>query len=285
MLGRDTNWRQGDILDRASAATLQLVQPDEATRRVIVITHDCDLPHAGDPLVEVIVGTLVVEDPRPDPRFTYAKNPRRLHLEYEQTAGGSLILELLHSERRNVQKDQFARHAVRDTSLSLTADQKRILKQWLAARYGRPAFPNEFERRLRKRLNGLSVVQQIERILEAHARHLVGLFFDLGDHRRDELPPGEPYVLSIAVVYDAREEGVRAMESASRVASDLRNLFEISYGPSDIATDIALEKCEAVADSFITLADLRRVDQWRLEYVSLRDGDHGDYLPVGEMPA
>jgi hypothetical protein len=40
-----------------------------------------------------------------------------------------------------------------------------------------------------------------------------------------------------------------------------------------------------VADTRLTLADLRRVDQWRLEYISLRDDEQGDFLPVGEMPA
>lgn len=34
----------------------------------------------------------------------------------------------------------------------------------------------------------------------------------------------------------------------------------------------------------MTLADLRRVDQWRLESLSLQDEDQGDFLAVGEMP-
>ena len=51
------------------------------------------------------------------------------------------------------------------------------------------------------------------------------------------------------------------------------------------ATEIALDACEAVADTYMTLADLRRVDQWRLEYMSLRDDNQGDFLAIGEMPA
>ena len=65
----------------------------------------------------------------------------------------------------------------------------------------------------------------------------------------------------------------------------LRELFENTYGKPDVATEIALDACEAVADTRLTLANLRRVDQWRLEYISLRDDDQGDFLPVGEMPA
>ena len=58
-----------------------------------------------------------------------------------------------------------------------------------------------------------------------------------------------------------------------------------TYGKPDAATEVVPDACEAVADPSITLADLRRVDQWRLEYISLGDGDHGDFLPVGETPA
>ena len=52
-----------------------------------------------------------------------------------------------------------------------------------------------------------------------------------------------------------------------------------------LAFYFALGACEAVADTHLTLADLRRVDQWRLEFISLRDDDQGDFLPVGEIPA
>ncbi|ABM56290.1 hypothetical protein Veis_0506 [Verminephrobacter eiseniae EF01-2] len=44
----------------------------------------------------------------------------------------------------------------------------------------------------------------------------------------------------------------------------MRGLFEQAYGKPDAATDVAPDACEAVADTSITLADLRRVDQWRL---------------------
>ena len=88
----------------------------------------------------------------------------------------------------------------------------------------------------------------------------------------------------MSVVYDATEGGGQARTAAERVAAQLRDLFEEIYGKPDVARELALDACEAVADTRMTLADLRRVDQWRLEYISLRDDDQGDFLPVGEMP-
>ncbi|WP_243041010.1 hypothetical protein [Dyella sedimenti] len=277
MLARDTDWRQGDLLTREAAAALGLVAAVDEERRVIVITHDCDLPHGSELCVEVIVAEMVVKE---DPQLSYAKNPRRLHLAYEGINAAPLILELRHGDRRSVPKGDFAERAVKDHSLALPIDAKRVLKQWLAARYGRPAFPNEFEERLRKG----KVERKIAKILEPDAKYLVGLFFDLGEQRGTEAVEGEPYALSVSVVYDANEGGADARGAAERVAMQLRELFENTYGKPDVATEIALDACEAVADTYLTLADLRRVDQWRLEYISLRDGEQGDFLPVGEIP-
>lgn len=277
MLGRDTDWRQGDLLTREAAAALGLVAAVDEERRVIVITHDCDLPHGSELCVEVIVAEMVVKE---DPQLSYAKNPRRLHLAYEGINAAPLILELRHGDRRSVPKGDFAERAVKDHSLALPIDAKRALKQWLAARYGRPAFPNEFEERLRKG----KIERKIAKILEPDAKYLVGLFFDLGEQRGTEAVEGEPYALSVSVVYDANEGGADARGAAERVAMQLRELFENTYGKPDVATEIALDACEAVADTYLTLADLRRVDQWRLEYISLRDGEQGDFLPVGEIP-
>lgn len=282
MLARDADWRQGDLLTYEAAAALGLVGATDQKHRAIVITHDCDLPHESEHCVEVIVAEMIVKE---DPQFSYAKHPRRLHLAYEGINAAPLILELRHVDRRSVPKSDFAERAVKDYSLALPVDAKRALKQWLAARYGRPAFPNAFEERLRKRSGKRTVEQLIAKILERDAKYLVGLFFDLGVQRGKEVVEGEPYALSISVVYDATEGGTNARLSAERVAARLRELFEKTYGKPDIATEIALDACEAVADTRLMLADLRRVDQWRLEYISLRDGDHGDFFPAGELPA
>jgi hypothetical protein len=282
MLVRDTDWRQGDLLTCEAAAALGLVDATDHGRRAVVITHDCDLPHESEHCVEVIVAEAITKE---NPQLSYAKNPRRLHLAYEGINAAPLILELRHADHRSIPKGDFAARAVQDYSRALPVDAKRALKQWLAARYGRPAFPNAFEERLRKRSGKRTVEQLIAKILEPDAKYLVGLFFDLGEQRGTEANEGEPYALSVSVVYDANEGGVDARTAAERVARQLRDLFENTYGKPDVATEIALDACEAVPDTRMTLADLRRVDQWRLEYISLRDGEQGDFLPVGEIPA
>jgi hypothetical protein len=285
MLPRDTDWRQGDLLTQETAVELGLVDVADTARRVIVITHDCDLPNETEAFVEVIIAEQVVKNPKPDPQLSYAKNPRRLHLICDEASfAKSLVLELRHTGRRSVPTADFAHRALKDSAVTLSTDAKRTLKQWLAARYGRPAFPNAFESRLRKLSGRRTIEQKISKILEPAAKHLVGLFFDLGKQRTVEVVDGEPYELSVSVVYDAVEGGSQTRHAAESVATQLHQLFEEAYGKPDVATEIALDNCEAVADTHMTLADLRRVDQWRLEYISLRDDENGDFLSVGEMP-
>lgn len=98
MLGRDTEWRQGHLLTREAAAALGLVEPSDGVCRAIVVTHDCDLAHDGEPSVEVIVAGRV---PGTDGNLSYAKNPRRLHVVFQSNQGAPLVLELQHVDRRS----------------------------------------------------------------------------------------------------------------------------------------------------------------------------------------
>lgn len=281
MLDRSTEWRQGELLTRKSAERLNLISGSDDSHYAVVISHDCDIPNQRESSVEIIVAKVV---DKVDAQMSYAKNPRRLHLVYKLPDDESLILELWQTEKRSVLKRDFSQHAKRHPA-TLPNETKRTLKLWLAARYGRPAFPNAFQERLSKKANSKrDVKSQIAKVLEPESEHLVALFFDFGEQRGIEIPDGEPYVLSITVVYDATEGGPTARKSAEKVAKALSDLFTKAYGTPEDTTEIALEACEAVADTHMTLADLRRVDQWRLEYLSLRDEESGGFLMSGELP-
>ncbi len=112
MLKRDTDWRQGDLLTQQTAAELTALNGAVGeAHRVVVITHDCDLPHEGETSVEVIVADVVRVS---SPQLSYAKNPRKLDLSYEIAGGQSVVVELRHAERRIVPKGEFEKHAARD---------------------------------------------------------------------------------------------------------------------------------------------------------------------------
>lgn len=142
MLGRDTEWRQGDLLTVEEAHAIGLVESLNSNRCVVLISHDCDLPNDTETFVEVIVGSLLQA---PDPMLANARNPRRLHQKFVSDAGGDMCVELRHVDRQQISKAVFAKIGARGGNFLLPADEKRALKLWLAARYGRPAFPNAFD--------------------------------------------------------------------------------------------------------------------------------------------
>jgi len=284
MPGRDTPWRQGSVIAQADAIAAGLF--DEASsslKRAIVITHDCDLPNDRETEVEIIVGNVV---DKLDKQYARARNVRRLHLAFNTTSGAQQFLELQITAKQSISKSFIAGGTKPDSTWVLPDDEQRALKQWLAARYGRPAFPNTFETYLRKIVSNKQTVEdRLGKSLQKVSTHLVGVFFDLGENRAVELTDGTPYDLKITVVYDASEGGQPARLAAEEVVTEIRGIFHTAYGTPDSATEIALEACEAVADTFFPLSDLRKVDQWRAEYISLRQDPPEAFLAVGELPA
>jgi hypothetical protein len=274
-----TSWRQGHLLTRESTAELVLKCPLEGTVVAVVASHDCDIANDKELTVEVIVGVLLEKC---DKQFLRARNVRELHYRVPATFGEGHFIALRHEHLVRVPRAQFLTSARRDDRYEIDPDEKRALKQWLAARYGRPAFPDRFEAHLRKEVRKRKVERAITDLVSDEESLLVGIFFDLGDYRSEDPPTGEPFILRIYVVYDASGSiGTTARPYAEDVARRLEALFLEAYGSSEDATEIALEKCTAVADLSFTLADIRRSDQWRLEHVSLRQDPPTDFLAAG----
>ncbi|PHN43490.1 hypothetical protein [Pseudomonas syringae] len=279
MLGRDTEWRQGQMLSADHVLNLGLGgNPDEKIK-VIVATHDCDLASDQEHYIELLIGCELI---RPEGMLENARNPRRLHLTF-LTDNNPVYVEVAHAGRQSVSRDEFISSSTSTSGAALDPEQKKSFKQWLAARYGRPAFPNAFETRLRKLVGKHSVEKLISKAVTPHARYLVGLFFDLGEERTEEIEPGCPYFLSVSVLYDANEGGAEAREAAEKAAAALKQLFNEAYSSVDEPDAIILDRCAAVADTVMTLADLRKVDQWRLEYVSLAESPSGAFVGAGQL--
>lgn len=275
MLPRDTLWRQGHVLTQASSSSLRLIDRDSEEKYAIVITHDCDLPHQDELQVELIVGSKV---PKAENLYSCARSIRCLHLMYLAPPSLPFFIELSYAKRHCVDKEQFDALAKHNQNLQLPPEQKRILKQWLSARYGRAAFPNSFQTRLSadKKLK-----DKLTKIIASSQMHLIGIYFDLGENRFEELPDDTPYYLRISIVYDSLE-GNRPRTTAVDCAAKITHLFHECFGTPDRAIKIALDSCEAIADIHFSIADLRKVDAWPLEYISLRENPQSSFLTTTE---
>lgn len=264
---RETNWRQGSLVKPEEVGRLASASSDECA--VMLITHDCDIPARDkEPVLEFII----CRKTQADTNFINCRNVRNLHIPYY--AGEESIHYLVNYQNRIfVERAIFDSLSGPDESLLLKEEDKRVLKQWLCTRYGRPAYPNSFENRLRKKKGKKTAEWHIAKIIQSCHESLCGMFISLGDAKDIELPEGDPYGLVINLVYQANG-GSQAREACENAAQEISALFDEIYGPIGEATEIALEACDAVADSRFSLADIMKTDQWRLEWISLDDDGH-----------
>ncbi|ANH69821.1 hypothetical protein [Mitsuaria sp. 7] len=267
---RDTPWRQGHVLgaDACAAFGLKHAESPEATC-VVVIGHDCDLANdnlSAEPFVEIIVGRML---PRANGNFSWGKAPRTLHVDM-QRAGTVLTVELVATDKASLPKAQLARF-MPDEWFELEAKQLAVLRNWLGARYNRTAFPDTFV----SRMKSTQVDMRLAKRLEAKGALVSFIYFDLDGGEVIERPEGDPYELTIVLVFPPGADPDEASDQADQLAQEVfadcqRRLPSTDAQPNK---DILLKGCFAISEDDITVAKSRELAQWRLEHMSLRATD------------
>lgn len=271
---RDTPWRQGHVLDKNATTALGLLHPDFPDDSfVMVATHDCDLaaPPDKEPFVEVVVGRVIASLGV----SSHAKVARQLHIELDGSSG-KIVAEFLATAKAQVKKADLAAHAP-NSGVGLDAQGIVIFQRWLSARYRRAAFPDEFERRLKK--NG-KFLRRIEKALAESGQHVIAIFFDVDEGKDvDHSASGDPYTLGIHLLYGTSKNEVEASTQAQAAAEKIESEFEKAFKkPDGQWEDIQLKYCDAISDSAMTYRDSLMFRQWRLEHISLDSDPHQPML-------
>jgi len=239
--------------------------------RLMLITHDCDIDNPKVEKVELIGALVAQKNPR---EYSNRKSPRLLDLEFSDGLGHGKWFRLDSSKRYFVTRDSLGDH-VTDSDWALSDPDLSTLRQWLVSWYARPAFPDEFNRRMRHSaagptgIKGKSLVEFLDEVGRDYTHEILDIFFDLGDELGVELPAEEPYSLRITVVYDETKQDKDALR---QVINGIESVAQANFGVGPHATGILLEACVAVSDEDFTLRDLRRQQRWMLDHVSLKKG-------------
>lgn len=262
---RDTPWRQGHILPPAASAELKLLRPDGEEAFTMVVSHDCDL--AQDPAVEegveVMVGRRIAQA---DGNYSHAKNARRLHLTF--TGGDdSVVAEFTSDSKRIVSKERLSVFSPLN-SVRATPSERVILQRWLASRYRRSSFPDEFDRRL----DALGLREAIAKALKKHGRSISAIYFDVdgGDEvKRSE--PQDTYALSIYLLFDTSHDADVAEKAGMEAATAILEVFKKKCcSIAGVWHDIQLLECEVVSDRVMTVQQADSLQRWSADHLSLR---------------
>jgi len=266
---RKTPWRQGYLLTAEAISALGFRHPEtegEEETVVVVASHDCDLAQSpeGEPQVEVVVGRILGKS---DGNCTHAKNARKLHIEF--CGGVAFWAEFEATAKAHVSKAALAPFSP-NLDAYLSPENHAIFQIWLASRYRRSAFPDEFERRLTRETK---LADKIAKAVRKHGEHIVGVFFDVdeGDEvsRKD---PDDTYTLDITVLHAADNDDMEAVAESAAVSAvkDIEKAFkEKLFNPTRSWKQIELRFCEAVSESVLSYQQFKQLKRWRLEHISL----------------
>jgi len=263
---RRTPWRQGHVLCAKACAALGLRHADADGTCVVVISHDCDLAIDDlrtEPHVEVVVGRIVSTA---DGNFTWGKAPRTLHLPMQRD-GTMVTVELVATCKSLVPKKALAGFRP-DGAFALDGEVIAVLRSWLTARYNRAAFPDSFVQRMNKTGVGKSLANKLEPL----GGLISFVYFDVDGGQTLERPDGEPYELSVVLVYPPGNDAEASADAADELAETVKKTCETRLRDKK---QIIIRNCMAISEDDLPLSRARVLKQWRLEHMTLRaDDDH-----------
>lgn len=237
-------WRQGSLVDTKPLADYL---PEGEVADYVVATHSCDLLHhdfGREPSVELIPRRRIDTT---DGNLTHAKSPRAWHLRH-----GDNAYELLFADRVALPRHVLA--AI-NPSGSLPDDETRVLKRWLASRYGRAEFADAFNRRLS------GAARRIAKILKRRGESLSGLYLVVSS---EELPTEVDYEIEIIATMGDDNFGdasirMECQEALSGIASAV-----------DECAGICVIEFELKSETGVSLADLRVLSRWDYDHLTIR---------------
>jgi hypothetical protein len=263
---RGTNWRQGQVLPQDAALHFGLANAaDPEATCVVVVTHDCDLANdnlEAEPFVEVIVGRTVENA---GGNFTWAKAPRTLHYPVVRQ-GVAAYVELVATAKVQLCKSDLAQFQP-DPGFHLDGPTLAVVRNWLSVRYNRAAFPDAFVTRMKD----TKADAKLAKALELHGKNISFTYFDLDKGQCVERAEGDPYRLSIVLVFNPGDDPDLAADAADAAAEAVERA--VAGRLPEEGESIRLDACFAVSEDDIRVSQARVLNLWRLEYMTHRAGD------------
>src|SRR4029077_19359068 len=120
-----------------------------------------------------------------------------------------LCAEFVATDKRRIRKCVLAAHSPA-MNVSLTRSELSILQTWLAIRYRRSAFPDEFDQRIKLP----AFYKKFLQIIKDTGNHLLAVLFDVEDveHQRAE----DTYSLMVFLLFNVEEDPEEARANAER---------------------------------------------------------------------
>jgi hypothetical protein len=233
---RTHGWRQGSVLPATVTAAARTQNDGRWPSYIpaisdddwlIVVSHPCDVRNRGpqnEPAIEVVVARPFSAK-KSDSRATFGKNSRTLHFE-GLLAGARVKLVANAHERFTVDRFLLAL-AAPHVDRQIEPRALEVLIGWIAKRYRRQAFPDEFD----QAVSAAKAKTKVDIFLTTHAKDLLAVFVAFAD--RPESSPRFHAAFRLVVKRGAVREDWATQQSSLEVAFD-----ECWSGVEGVAVDV-----------------------------------------------
>ncbi|MFO0915164.1 MAG: hypothetical protein U0795_19540 [Pirellulales bacterium] len=255
---KENGWRQGSILGDELVRLLgeqELLPRLECPGVWVVLSHDCDVTNPSfeaEPFVELVFGEIIGEASL-DGNRQWGKNARLLQIQNSSDWEGAEYYQFSATQRIWVERRLLAEQKPSQKKLDFELISR--LSRWVAKRYVRAAFPDEFVERTR------TVVERIRKKAKRDGRLITGIYLLVSD---EELTKDAVYeIVVFATMLDEMYDDSESRKVAAKLLSELDDAFDNCAG-------IRLRKSELRKESQLTLTELRFMKRWDFDDLTLR---------------
>jgi len=256
---KNHGWQQGALICSSSFELSELKPPHVSiseTDLLLVITQTCDLINPSfekEPVFEVLL--LKRRLSQADRRCKDGQNPREIHMdiEYEECAGLYVAkpFERFFIDRTTIKSL---------TPMYFLSDAQRVtVVDWLAKRYKRIAFPDEFDSRWKPRK------EKIKKIMHNELAMVKGVYLKIIPFK--ELSTEEEYKLEVILLMESTDfDNCELYEKCKRNGQKLEDEFNNCDG-------IGLQSIGPVSIAEISVEEFQDLVLWDYSYISYRTSD------------
>lgn len=256
----DLGWLQGSIVKHEDAAQLlelagkvELINDPDII--LIVASGSCDIANSSDPIVEFSIARYIGHL---DGNFSYNKNPRRLQCNLESANSFQLHIDLKAFEKIGILKDSIPNGIMPNSEIKFNKNELNFYVDWLAARYKRPAFPTEFDRRIDAAWDKSKRKKAVSKVSEK----LIGIYAKVYPDK--EINESENYAVDLLALT------VSDLTLVERKAIEiLVNQYKAAL--RDANMDVGIEKI--VTEFQVSVGTLKEYKRFNLDELSYKNDD------------
>jgi hypothetical protein len=230
-------------------------QPIPEDALLLLVSQDCDVAHnsyEAEPFIEFLVANRKAREDE-DKGLQWGKHPRRFQFWIEHQGDGALFEVDINDRYR----------AGREILLSglpegrLDSKLTEVICRWVAKRYTRPAFPDEFNKRCR------TAREKMAALFKKHGDGILSIHIRL-EPEDVELPEGEDYRMTLYAVCERD-----TWDNPKLRASGMKLIEQIGIKLAE-CNGIVVDESVLVPEHRFSLEDARNTDRWDYDYLTYR---------------